>query len=428
VIDPARGTVLVIIAVLSSSQRWALIWIVVGSVLIRLALMAGSLNRLDDPDHYLTLARSIAEGRGFAIDSRPTAYRPPLYPILLTPLVASLPRSALPWGVGVLHLTLGVGTVLLTYRAAQGLGLARSRCLLATAIVAFDPVLVAQCRSVMTETLAGLLVAVPLAVVSISGWRGPVLAGISLGLASLCRPSFLPAIVVAGFFAIVAGPGPIRTRLRRSALLMIASVAILSPWAWRNALIFGEPIWSTTHGGYTMALANNPVYYAEVLDGPAGSVWSGPNQANWFDEVGRSTLGMSESQADRFLRSKALQLVRDRPKDFVRASIARLGRFWGLAPSESVYPWWLRAISTAWTVPLWTLLSIGLVHRENWKWPRILAPSILISLTIVHAIYWTDLRMRAPLIPVIAVLAAGASPRRWLESRAGLPDLAARPK
>ncbi len=44
-----------------------------------------------------------------------------------------------------------------------------------------------------------------------------------------------------------------------------------------------EPIWTTTHGGYTLALANNRQYYADVLDGPPGAVWSGPNQAAWVD-------------------------------------------------------------------------------------------------------------------------------------------------
>ena len=57
-------------------------------------------------------------------------------------------------------------------------------------------------------------------------------------------------------------PGDGRLRLMRGGLLAVTLVLVLSPWMIRNLLVFGEPVWTTTHGGYTLALANNPVYYA----------------------------------------------------------------------------------------------------------------------------------------------------------------------
>jgi Dolichyl-phosphate-mannose-protein mannosyltransferase len=371
--------------------------------------MMNGLDRLEDPDHYLTYARSLAEGRGYSFDGRPTAYRPPLYPIMLTPLVASLHRPALPWGVGFLHLALAVGTVLLVHWTARRWGLSPGRSLAAAAIVAFDPVLVVQGRSVMTETPASFLVALSLAAVSMSGVRGAILGGVAFGLASLCRPSLLPAAALATLAAWLFGPGGWKDRATRAGLLGLVTLATLSPWAWRNARIFGEPIWTTTHGGYTLALANNPVYYSDVLDGPPGTVWSGPNQSAWFEEVGRATAGMSEPEADRWLRSAALRTAMDRPGEFLRASIAREGRFWGLAPSGAVYPLWLRALTALWTGPLWAALLIGLARRSIWRWPEVTAPALLMSLSVVHLVYWTDLRMRAPLVPGIALIAAGAS-------------------
>ena len=382
--------------------------IVAAAALVRIALMANGTGRLDDPDHYLTLARSLAEGQGFAIDGHPTAYRPPLYPILLAPLVGALSLRDLPWGVGGLNLALGVGTVLFVARAAKLWGLSPGRSLVAMAIVAFDPVLVVQSRSVMTETPAAFLVAASVAGLALPGPKGAILGGVGLGLASLCRPSLLPAAILCTVAALAFGPGTWKVRANRSWLLAMATLLTLAPWAWRNARVIGEPVWTTTHGGYTLALANNPVYYADVLDGPPGAVWTGPNQAEWFAEVGRSTGGMSEPEADRWLRSRALQILRDRPSTFFRASIARLGRFWGVAPSGEVYPGWLRALSTAWTIPLWLALVVGLSSRPARRWPRVAAPSIVIALTIVHMAYWTDLRMRAPLVPAIALIAAGA--------------------
>jgi hypothetical protein len=181
------------------------------------------------------------------------------------------------------------------------------------------------------------------------------------------------------------------------------------PWATRNALVLGEPIFTTTHGGYTLFLANNPVYYDEVLDGPAGAVWTGDNQWRWWDSVNRSMRGLPEPVADREMRNAALRFIASRPRDFARASLARLGRFWGLAPAGAVYPATLRIVAAVWTAPLWIALALGLMRGETWRWPRASALAILLGLTLVHAVFWTDQRMRAPALPAIALLASTAA-------------------
>jgi 4-amino-4-deoxy-L-arabinose transferase-like glycosyltransferase len=378
-------------------------------LLARLAVAAPSLRagRLEDPDNYLVLARGLAQGQGLAWQGRPTAYRPPLYPLLLAPVVAApgTTGKSLAWAVVALHGALGAGTVALTVAAACRWGLGAGRALAAGAIVAFDPVLVAQGRMVMTENLAAFLLAASLAALAV----GPAPGGLALGLAVLCRPSALPAAALIAVAAVVLDHGPWRDRLRRGAFLAASTLAVLAPWAIRNARVLGEPVWTTTHGGYTLALANNPVYYAEVLDGPPGAVWSGANQRRWFDAIGPRVAGLSEPAADRRLRGDALRLIRERPRDFVRASIARLARFWSVVPAAAVYPGALRLATAAWTVPLWLALGVGLTRRSTWRWPRVAAPLWIVALSAVHTVYWTDLRMRAPLVPAIALVAVAAA-------------------
>jgi 4-amino-4-deoxy-L-arabinose transferase-like glycosyltransferase len=370
--------------------------------------MVPEFGRLDDPDNYLPLARSLAAGRGFVVNGRPTAYRPPLYPLVLAPLVAAL-GDRLAWGVAALHLALGAATVWLTAAAAARWGWSRAEVVATAAIVAFDPVLVAQARMVMTETLTACLLAAALAALTLQGSRGVALGGCAFGLAALCRPSTLPAAALAAVAAGLTPPGGWRARLARALVLAAATAATLAPWAWRNTRALGEPVWTTTHGGYTLALANNPVYYAEVVDGPPGAVWSGPNQRRWFESVNLRTAGMTEPEADRALRGDALRLVRDRPRDFARASLARLGRFWSVAPSAAVYPRWLRAATALWTAPLWVALAAGLARRDLWRWPRTAAPLVILALSAVHTVYWTDARMRAPAVPAITLVAAAGA-------------------
>ena len=393
----------------STTTGWSrrLAAVVLLGLLVRSALLAQSLRTggLDDLDKYLPLARGLVEGRGFALDGRPTAYRPPLYPLVLAPIVAVMgPRVDL--GVAALHLVLGAATMALTWVAARRWGLAPGLSLFAVAVVAFDPVLVSQSRTVMTETLAAFLTAAALSALTLPGMAGVIVAGLAFGLGTLCRPSALPVAGMTALAALVFGPGNGRARVRRAVVLVVSAAALLTPWAARNWAVFGAPVWTTTHGGYTLYLANNPVYYNEVVNGPSGAVWTGPNQNAWWDQMSRAARGLSEPRADRAQRAAALRVIRTRPLDFARASVARLGRFWGLAPAAAVYPRGLRVLTTLWTIPIWVALACGLASRTSWRWPRVAAPAALFALTIVHTIYWTDLRMRAPLAPAIALLAA----------------------
>ncbi|WZO99862.1 dolichyl-phosphate-mannose-protein mannosyltransferase [Isosphaeraceae bacterium EP7] len=397
-------------------SRWKpglLTLIVAAALLLRLGLLAMQSGRpMEDPDNYLPLARSLAEGRGLSLNGRATAYRPPLYPLVLAPLVAGL-GDRLSWGVAALHLALGAGTVLLTNRAALGMGLSPSRALVAASLVAFDPVLAVQCRSVMTETLAALLVACSLAATTRPGLRGGFLGGVAFGLSALCRPSLLPGAALVTCASAALGPGDLRARLARSTAMALATMLTIAPWAARNLAAVGEPVFTTTHGGYTLALANNPAYYAEVVDGPPGSVWSGPGQADWFGQITAATYHMTEPQADRWLRASALATIRADPRAFARSAVAREGRFWGLAPSGAVYPWHLRIATGLWTLPFWLAAATGLRRPGLRSWPSAAAPLVAVALACVHAAYWTDLRMRAPIVPALALVAAGARlPRR----------------
>jgi len=401
-----------------SSPGLAIVAAIIASMAIRGALMAAGIGPFDDPDNYLPLAQSLAAGQGLALNGRPTAYRPPLYPILLAPIVM-LSGEQTSTAIAIFHLVLGGATVGMTAVAARRWGLSRWRVIAATWIVAIDPVLASQSRFIMTETLTAFLSASALAMLTLPRWRGSVLGGAFLGLASLSRPSMLPGAVLVVIAGLLVGPGAFRDRLVRCGTLVLTLLLVLAPWAIRNALIFGEPVWTTTHGGYTLALANNEVYYRDVLNGPPGSVWMGHDQWLWWDSVNRETSGMSEPLADRFLRNRVVELALAQPLTFLRAGLQRLGRFWGLAPAVAIYSPIVRWATAVWTLPLWIALVIGLARRSLWSWPLIAAPLFLVGLSLVHTVFWTDLRMRAPIVPAIALVAASAAlpALRWGSER-----------
>lgn len=399
-------------------QLLSVLLVLVGLV-ARLAVAWPAAGRtLDDPDNYLPLAQSIASGSGMTQHGRPTAYRPPLYPVVLAALVRACGTGpTLHQAVALLHATLGAGMVALTLTAARRAFRNELPRYLTGALVALDPVLVGQSRAIMTETLTAFLLAAALALVFQLHPRSLVGAGLCLGLAALCRPSTLAGSLLIAGAAAVAGSEQARLRWRRTLFIVLGLMLPLVPWALRNARALGTPIWTTTHGGYTLYLANNPEYYADVLNGPLDAVWQGPGQRRWAVRANQEAAGLSEVEADRLWRGRAGAFIRAHPWDFARATAARLGRFWAIMPTAAVYSLPLRIVTAIWTIPFWLLVVVGLFSAQTIRWPRVVPVAMILGLTLVHAVFWTDLRMRAPIVPALALLAGFG-----LERLAKLPN------
>ena len=125
---------------------------------------------LADPDGYRQLAVNLVVHGTLGYETfnagvMPTAYRPPLYPLLLSACVA-------PAAVAVLHLVMGVATVGLVLVLGRWWGLGNRGAALAALLVACDPILLSQSTQVMTETPATFLATAGLVVLT---WASPLL-------------------------------------------------------------------------------------------------------------------------------------------------------------------------------------------------------------------------------------------------------------
>ena len=365
----------------------------------------------DDPDSYRLIAENLFDEHRFAANDHPTAYRPPLYPLLLVPCVALSGRVTA--AIAVLHLALGVATVLFVFGLARRLRLS-SGIWIAAALVAVDPLLVFWSTQVMTETLAVLLAVVGLAALTHVGQkptpRRAAIAGACLSLAALCRPAFLVWFALAAL-AIALLPNAAR---RRAQLLggFLAGLLVLVPWVVRNTLVFRQPIASTTHGGYTLLLANNPFFYEHLFEGKWDEVWDA--EAFFADQRSKfssPTTPEEELARDRREYAEALDHIREEPSTFAYACAVRLGRLWtplphGL-PGETPRRRFARYAVALWYVGVYAMAGLGLwligrgLHQTPWVWSMLL----LAALCAVHTVFWTDMRMRAPLMPVVALLA-----------------------
>ncbi len=381
-----------------------------------------------DPDGYLKLAQNLIHHGTFGYDysgvtAAPTAYRPPLYSFLL-PICHVLPGGV--YDFGLLHVVLGVITVWATWRLGLQWGLSPRGALLGAALVMVDPILINQSAQAMTETLATCLAALALLSVTRAiergSFRSTALAGALMGLCVLCRPTFLiwltGVVVVLPFYVSFAW---------RKALLWIGTLAaaaalVLAPWAVRNVREFGVPIITTTHGGYTFLLANNPEFYEYLRSGEWGSVWNaGDYNASWEKEAATHTRSTfygnftDEVGNDARAYQQAFQNIRDEPLMFAYSCLVRVGRLWAVLPhqlsaDESPSRRAMRHAVAIWYVFELLLAAIGtwILRKQLLAKPWIWGLLLLVSFTAVHALYWTDMRMRAPLTSVIALLAAQA--------------------
>jgi 4-amino-4-deoxy-L-arabinose transferase-like glycosyltransferase len=397
------------------------------------ATIAWSDDLLRDPDAYGGLAARLLAGLGFvAPDGHATAFRPPLYPILLA---AVLPGGTL--GIAVLQIALGVATVALTVVIGSRIGLGRIA-LLAGLFVAVDPLLLRYTPQIMTEVTCTFLASLLL-------WAGVIVQarmcddaacrkrtglaafylGVLFGVAVLSRPTFWAwgvLVALAWIVRIARDPSHMKSRLIASVCVGAGVLLAIAPWAIRNAAALGEPVVTTTHGGYTLLLANNPVYWKEVVLAPAATTWSGESLDAWQrsleEEMAADGIAYDDELArDRWMKARAIEQIRHHPALFVRSGLYRVSRLWDVVPAvPGSLP--VRFAVGAFYVVTEALALAGLCWWavRVWRADRgaaALTPAVLliVAFTAVHFVYWSDARMRAPCVPAAALLAAFACSR-----------------
>ncbi len=411
-----------------------------------------------DVDAYRWLAESLARHGVFgtvATDGsvHPTAFRPPLYPWLLSWCVVDGRLNDV--CVALLHWMLGLGTVTGTYWLAVRLlparestirSLAESRLpTIAALLVAIDPVLLRQSALAMTETTAvavGTLVwwvwlrqSATKCKVQDFIWGMVLVAGIVVGF--FLRPTFLIwglALCLLWIWQAVR-ISQWRPVLWAASVMVVLGLAIAT-WADRNQRQLGHRIWATSHGGYTLLLGNNPMFYGYLAEGPwDGEAWdattfhrawtmryeSDPRASDFWDRHAQSRNEPPEIHDevadDRLAYEAARATIRRNPGMFAWSCLIRVCRLWSPFPHSTPQ----RGPGAGRTLLLVGIYYVSLYLACLWgvyrlrtrlmdvKW--LAGISLAISLSIVHCIYWSDIRMRAPAVPLIALLATASLTR-----------------
>lgn len=429
---------------------WLMILILLG---VALRLGAGWLRKTDltsDNDGYLAHAEMIVEGKGFSgpFTNQPTAFRPPAFPIALAAL--QLPGFSGAISVAILNGVCGIAITWLTWKLARQHGLSNGFSLLASAITTFDPLLVRYSILPMTEVTAA---AVALgAIVSLkagekrlrtdveaetaktAGWSHAYallfFSGVLFAIGALVRPVIL--ISFAFLLAWRLAQCLIqRSKFRQGILIvtvpLVAAGLTIAPWVIRNAIHFGKFIPATTHGGYTLALGNNTDFYGDVIDGRTPFPWPALELDTWQKKMIHQAAAEgvpkgNETAMDEWYYRRAISAIRLYPASFVKACLLRMRRFFALKPevTESM-PGFVVTLTAIW----YSVIGIGVIVAtlntcflgirtgmggaccRNYARIDVADLWLLIfSFMLLHAVYWTDTRMRAPVMPFFCIISA----------------------
>ena len=362
---------------------------------------------LDDQFYFSAMPRLLADGEGFVNPflfvlrdglALPTAEHPPLHSVVLAGLAELGGTSA-----DLQRLTgtvFGAGTIVLL--GVLGRRLASERVgLIAAALGAVYPVLVAQDGALMSESLyvllvgLSLLLALRLAATPTLG--GGALLGAVVALAALTRSEGLLLLGLLLVPLVRSGAG------RRSALAAVAAaVVVLAPWTVRNWSVFGQPVAISTNSGSAIGGANcEPTFYGAELGG-----W----QPRCLPDRGRA----NEAEHMERLRRDGVEYALDHAGRLPVVLGVRLGRVWNVydplqvPEGRSVRAEKLGVAMYAVLVPFAVAGALLLRHRRTELW-LLLAPALLVCVTAL--VTYGNQRFRAPAevsLVVLAAIGAGA--------------------
>ncbi len=364
----------------------------------------GTRVRFADEADYLRLSSNLTRTGVYSLDGRnPSAYRPPGYPYLLAALRELSGSVFLLRCVNVVFLAVGVWAAWWLARAIGG----RAAATLAAPAVALYPIGFYTMGALYPQTMGMALLLVGLvALAGIPGtssiWWRAIGAGVAFGLLIVTIPTFLLALLFGVVWLVW------RTRKVGPAVLIVSVAAVL-PLAWtiRNAAEMHHFIPVSTNNGINLVLGNSQ--HAGPRTGVDANIsqYARVIQQRHLDEV----------QSDSYLRTAALDWIKGHPVRagglFAEKTLNYFAPYDRLG-TDSQNSGAQQALAALSYLPLLALFILRLVR---WRRDR---PNDLEKLLIIlylvsapaQAVFFTRVRFRAPLDPLLIVVVAGLL-ARW---------------
>jgi 4-amino-4-deoxy-L-arabinose transferase-like glycosyltransferase len=422
----------------ANQRRFAYLVVAAAAILPRLVVLLTQRGAITAAyvDKGSIFARTFVEQGTYGfIPGHPSAYTQPLYGFFLIPPYWAFGTS---WVVvGTAHLVVAAATALLVYEVGRRV-VSPLAGLLAALATTLHPYLIwhdmHMNREILDHFLAAALVLAVLVAVDRRSWGWAALAGAIAGVAILGNVRLAALPLLLGVYVLWQNR---RTALVPAVALVVAAVAVVSPWVVRNGRSVG--CYVVTTDGRALWKANN-VNTLETLragkwidnvPGIPGAPLTPQDAGAIYAKTGR-VVPTDECAQMRFYQRKAFAFMRDRPGE--KATLAAWGAKMLWQPSvtktadRSGSGTWLDTLRSSaepvFMIALYLLGAIGLFLA-----PRrfaVLTVLILAYNTLAAMVFVGETRYRTPWDFLIAVLASAAVVALMERRRSALRDTAAR--
>lgn len=393
----------------------------------------------DAPD-YLEAADAIAKGKAFPRECSFPFFRPPLYPFFIACVWQVTPGSIV--AVKLAQAGVFAMTCWILYRLGLLATQDRLAALLGGLIYSVNPFALRQVAEIQSEPLHTLLMALAIlwlvsGLVNAGGRRGSFffLAGITLGVASLCRPSAWP--ITMGLTLLLL---PLLWKQTgRRAIVLAGMVPLglalsIAPWTWLNWRATGEFILVSDTGGFNLWIGNHPDTL-RLFQQPFRSKEEfdkygtdhlqhelpGAKMAEWETTTGYRELSLR--QREQLWQKEALRNMREHPGTTAALFGEKFLAYWRPWLNPSAYTQkevWISGIAVTGLYLLagagaWLLRPSSNGRKVLWVFVGLFGFS-----TLLHVLVYSMIRYRLPYVdPYLCVLAGIAVQK-------GLSALAAR--
>ncbi len=353
---------------------------------------------------FFEMARNLAAGKGIAIEGVPTAFRVPLYPILLAGL--TMGHKAF-WPIAITQSLIGAGTTfcaaLLARQMFRGPAAARAATL-AAAITAVYPYYVVHDTAMQETSLFTLLTLGAVVLLRQTAQTAKptpgAFAGLLLGLDVLTRATIAPFALAAPLWLVW------RKRTRAGVVCAFLLVLTVAPWLWRNYRLFGTATLSTEtgvemwNGNNGFLFSHYPEEGSDLSKAEALEALSLPDR-QYLDGIAND-----EERTNRWFFHRALEYMKSHPG---QTAID------GLRKNAAAFCW-LPSPRHGWASNLVYAMSYGPVmlaglwgmwrRRSCWRLDS-LVYVLFAAFVMVTAVFWAHTSHRVYLDVYWIVFAAG---------------------
>ena len=288
-------------------------------------------------NHWLAIAKNLAAGHGytdralltyFPVSSLiATAARGPVPVLILSLLVTLFPGSPLIFFV--YAWTLSAFTAVLLYRLSQHILGSERQAITAAIFYCFylPEMYISMAYASASEGLFTFLLLAYFytTIQSIEKRSFPkaLLAGVLAGAAALTRPI---ALLFPLFYVFQAVLRYRKRSVALSALFLVAFMICIAPWAIRNQVVFGKPVFSITLNGYNLLRHNYGLAQKDYRLHTAEDFE--PYVKKIVSASGERWETLRETRLDEIFRDEALRIIRKYPRQYLKACLIRARWLW----------------------------------------------------------------------------------------------------